>query len=102
MGELGPGLSEARMEAVSAISPERLEELARHENEEVRAAVAANSNTPENVLRELATEKGPNVRYRVAGNGKTPIDLLEKLTKDKNPDVSRTAERLLNDRKGAK
>lgn len=55
-----------------------------HKNENIRASVASNSNTPVSVLEYLSKDKiSSYVRYWVAKNPRTPIYILEKLLKDK-------------------
>lgn len=53
-----------------------LTRLAHHENEAVRAAVAANVSTPGPVLRALVRARKPSIRSGVAANPATPPDVL--------------------------
>ena len=52
-------------------SPERLRELATHENHRVRLRVAENANTPCDVLKLLSLDTSPDVKIAVASNSST-------------------------------
>ena len=50
----------------------------------MRAWLASNSNTPEEVLRELAKDVDRIMRKKVAENTNTPAVVLRRLAKDEN------------------
>lgn len=52
-------------------SPERLRELATHENHRIRLRVAENANTPHDVLKLLSLDANPDVKIAVASNSST-------------------------------
>jgi len=63
-------------------SAEILEKLAKNEKDHrVLEAVAGNHNTPPGVLRNLAKYDDDFVKARVAGNHNTPVDVLSDLAK---------------------
>jgi hypothetical protein len=72
-----------------------LEQLARHPNADVRAAVSDNRSTPEHVLQMLASDSDPNVRYQLAENPHLPMWVLQGLAEDDHPYVACRAERTL-------
>ena len=77
----GGGRRRDRKEAQSdATPPERLDELSRHLDAEVREAVARNRNTPAGALRRLA-ESDPSLAGDVAENASLPAELLPVLVR---------------------
>jgi hypothetical protein len=68
-------------------STEKLAELARDEDSEVRRAVADNRSTPVELLTQLAQDAAYGVCYAVARNPNTPAEALTKLARDENWDV---------------
>jgi uncharacterized protein (DUF2336 family) len=73
------------------VKPVTLTKLSDHNDENVRAAVADNRNTPKEVMRTLANDPHPDVRYRVAENHHAPKKVLELLAEDSNPYVAHRA-----------
>ena len=70
-----------------------------HKNENIRASVASNSNTPVSVLEYLSKDKiSSYVRYWVAKNPRTPIYILEKLSNDEYENVRENADNNLNEK----
>lgn len=66
----------------SSTSYAQLSSLSHDEDWEVRAGVASNPATPEDLLRELASDCDEGVRSYVARNKNTPRDVLEVLSSD--------------------
>jgi hypothetical protein len=69
----------------------RLIELAAHENEKVRCAVAENNCAPSEIFYLLAKDSSREVRLRVAENENCPQDILETLEKDEDLYVAHQA-----------
>lgn len=63
-------------------SPEKLRELASHEDRIVRTAVGENPNTPPDVLQVLARDSDELVRASAADKPGLPVDLLTQLASD--------------------
>lgn len=76
-------LNEARLAETS----ERLAELAKHDDSEVRSLVARNENTSAGVLAAMATDFDMDVRKAVASNVRTPTAQLSLLSTDNSGDV---------------
>lgn len=74
-------LLETRDEAVITADPERLAELATHEDGMIRWCVARNPHTPPEVLAKLA--KARETRLPAAGNPSTPPEVLATLATHK-------------------
>lgn len=64
-----------------------LEQLARHQDKDVRSLVAFLPNTPAKILEQLAQDEDSFVRRDVAYNSNTPVKILEQLAKDKDSHV---------------
>ena len=62
-----------------------LEKFSEHYDENVRAGVAINTQTPEKILEKLSKDKSEVVRKSVAQNICTPVEILENLLQDKDP-----------------
>jgi hypothetical protein len=62
----------------------------------VRATVAMNPTTTENILKKLSTDTSSDVRFQVAKNPKTPVEVLKTLAKDENREVRRIVSTLPN------
>jgi hypothetical protein len=65
--------------------PQLLQQFAQDPNPQIRAAVAANRNTPQTTLTELARDPQPQVRQAVANNRNTPETTLAELARDPDP-----------------
>ena len=61
---------------------ETYQELSKHENVDVRIAVAKHFNTPVEILKVLSTDDNYKVRLAVASNPNTPKDVLNVLSMD--------------------
>ncbi|MDP7318821.1 MAG: hypothetical protein QGH12_11660, partial [SAR324 cluster bacterium] len=61
------------------ISEEEPEKPAENVNRHVLCSVAADENTPVELLEKLIEDKDHHVRCSVAANKKTPVETLEKL-----------------------
>lgn len=72
-----------------------LEELAAHDDPEIRIAVADHPNSTPDLIWALAKDDNPDVRYAIAENHNTALDILEMLTSDDNPYVVHRAQRTL-------
>ena len=59
-----------------------LREFAGHENAEVRAAVAENTTTPENLLAGLSRDGSPEVRFNIARRDDTPEEVFMELARN--------------------
>ncbi len=68
--------------------PGRLIELAEHSNEEVRAAVAENSNLPNDAFMALAKDSVSTVKLRLIDNATCPTEVLATLQNDADPYVA--------------
>jgi pentose-5-phosphate-3-epimerase len=64
-----------------------LEELARHQDKDVRSLVAYLPNTPAKILEQLALDEDSFVRSDVAYKSHTPVKILEQLALDKDNHV---------------
>lgn len=64
-----------------------LEQLARHQDKDVRSLVAFLPNTPAKTLEQLAQDEDSHVRRDVAYNSNTPLKILEQLAQDEDSDV---------------
>jgi len=84
MTNLKSTISEAKFRKTSE---ERLLELAFHEDEDVRSAVAKNRSITDKVCRVVVKDPEWGVRYLLALNPKTPPDVLEILALDPAPGV---------------
>jgi hypothetical protein len=62
-----------------------LRELSKHECEEVRANVAFNPNTPQDILTELSKDIDLRILYWLARNTKTTSELLMKIASKAPP-----------------
>jgi hypothetical protein len=69
----------------SDTTPEKLAELAKNKDSDVRARVAVHSNTPPEVLAELAHDDNYLVVRRVIDNYKVPKKVIKELAKSDNP-----------------
>lgn len=63
-------------------SYEELVALSKDDDWQVRAGVASNPATPENLLRKLAADQDEGVRSYAARNANTPVDVMEVLATD--------------------
>lgn len=70
---------------------DRLLELSKSPNHEIRAKVAYNKNVSESILETLANDKSELVRGIVSQQLKTPLNVLETLLNDTNPFIRREA-----------
>lgn len=69
--------------------PKELAQLANDEDEDVRAGVAENSNTPAGVLAQLANDEDAFVKRHVGSNPSTPAEVLAQLANDADKYVRR-------------
>ena len=76
-------------------TPERLVDLARDGEWEVRAAVAGNTSAPQELLTELSRDGEWYVRRAVAKNRSAPTSTLTFLTGDEDEDVVKAAQETL-------
>ncbi len=97
LGESGGGAELSERVAENANTPATtLDQLAGHDDTDVRLAVADNQGTSTSTLETLATDANPDVRFRVAENPDAPLAVLESLAEDENPYVVARAEETLN------
>ncbi len=75
--------------------PSRLLELAHHENESVRKAVAENVGSPSEAFFLLSKDKAREVRLRLAENSSCPLDVARQLENDVDPFVAYEARKHL-------
>lgn len=75
--------------------PSRLLELAHHENESVRKAVAENVGSPSEAFFLLSRDKAREVRLRLAENSSCPLDVARQLENDVDPFVAYEARKHL-------
>lgn len=75
--------------------PSRLLELAGHESENVRKAVAENIGCPPEAFVLLVKDKAREVRLRLAENANCPLDVAKQLEHDTDPFVSYEARKHL-------
>ena len=76
-------------------NPHILNQLARHEEPEVRIGVADNPSTPFSTLLKLSGDESEDVRYAMAENHNLQGFLLARLQNDDNPYVSVRANKTL-------
>lgn len=74
---------------------DRLLELSKSQNHEIRAKVAYNKNVSESILETLANDKSELVRGIVSQQLKTPLNVLETLLNDVSPFVRREVNKTL-------
>jgi hypothetical protein len=73
-------------------SAQTLRRLAKHQCNDVRAAVAENKNTEIDVLETLCADPHADVRYSLAENPYLPAVIIERLAQDDNPYVAHRAQ----------
>lgn len=76
--------------------PRRLDDLARHADPRVRAAVAENANAPAEILWILARDPDSSVKTKVTDNYNCPIEILEAMKEDEDAYVAYQAHSVLN------
>ncbi len=76
--------------------PRRLDDLARHADPRVRAAVAENANAPPEILWILAKDADSSVKTKVTDNYNCPIEILEAMKEDEDAYVAYQAHSVLN------
>jgi len=74
----------------------RLDDLARHADPRVRAAVAENANAPAEILWILAKDPDSTVKTKVTDNYNCPIEILEAMKEDEDAYVAYQAHSVLN------
>ncbi len=74
----------------------RLDDLARHADPRIRAAVAENANAPAEILWILAKDSDSNVKTKVTDNYNCPIEILESMKEDEDAYVAYQAHSVLN------
>ncbi|MBS1957695.1 MAG: hypothetical protein JST89_26140 [Cyanobacteria bacterium SZAS-4] len=74
----------------------RLDDLARHADARVRAAVAENANAPAEILWILAKDADSSVKTKVTDNYNCPIEILEAMKEDEDAYVAYQAHSVLN------
>ncbi|HEY9679747.1 MAG TPA: hypothetical protein V6C76_17220 [Drouetiella sp.] len=74
----------------------RLDELARHTDARVRAAVAENANAPADILWLLSRDPDSTVKTKVTDNYNCPIEILEAMKEDEDAYVAYQAHSQLN------
>ncbi len=74
----------------------RLDDLARHADPRVRAAVAENANAPPEILWILAKDADSSVKTKVTDNYNCPIEILEAMKEDEDAYVAYQAHSVLN------
>jgi len=100
--------SDAQVQVLRAMAesnetpPYVLSQLAYHPDEDVRCAVADNTNAPIEARWMLALDGNQTVRYMVAENINTPEEVLAGLVKDESSYVSSRARRTLSRLHGTK
>lgn len=85
----------AMVAARATTPPSRLLELAGHESENVRKAVAENIGCPPEAFILLVKDKAREVRLRLAENANCPLDVAKQLEHDADPFVSYEARKHL-------
>ncbi|CAN5258290.1 hypothetical protein BH10CYA1_BH10CYA1_51340 [soil metagenome] len=74
----------------------RLDDLAKHADPRVRAAVAENANAPSEILWILAKDPDSSVKTKVTDNYNCPIEILEAMKEDEDAYVAYQAHSVLN------
>ncbi len=74
----------------------RLDDLARHADPRIRAAVAENANAPAEILWILAKDSDSSVKTKVTDNYNCPIEILESMKEDEDAYVAYQAHSVLN------
>jgi hypothetical protein len=74
----------------------RLDDLARHADPRIRAAVAENANAPAEILWILAKDSDSAVKTKVTDNYNCPIEILEAMKEDEDAYVAYQAHSVLN------
>lgn len=81
----------ARVAENAATSEDLLSQLSKDECEDVRISVGSNPITPLKIRFRLAVDEHPDVRYSIAENAATDLLILFCLVHDDNPYVSQRA-----------
>ncbi|MBI2812636.1 MAG: hypothetical protein HYX67_17660 [Candidatus Melainabacteria bacterium] len=74
----------------------RLDDLAKHADARVRAAVAENANAPPEILWILSKDPESSVKTKVTDNYNCPIEILEAMKEDEDAYVAYQAHSVLN------
>lgn len=85
-----------RLSEQNKLPPKVIEELSRHEDPDVRIAIAENPDTPCAIVWFLAQDENPDVRYALAENHNMPALILDILSQDANPYVAWRATKTIN------
>ncbi len=72
-----------------------LHRLSKHDDLEVRMAVAEHKNTHAITFMQLAKDDHPDIRYTIAENHQIETGILDILAKDENPFVAERAQKTL-------
>jgi hypothetical protein len=79
----------------STTPPNRLAELSKHANKEIRAIVAENANAPVETLWNLSKDSVAEVKLKLTENYNCPIEIIEALQDDKDSYVAWQARNIL-------